>query len=134
MIRNNMNKELISGIQTILIMIGVAVFMLLQAIILDVWTIDKGFIINVTATIMWAMEWVLMTFGIVYFMNKNKYDKNEKENKELKEMISLDVQNFFINRGDFRDRMAYLKRCLEFYRVHDSRRILEEKISEEKRK
>ena len=134
MIRNNMNKELISGIQTILIMIGVAVFILLQAIILDVWTIDKGYIINLAATLFWAIEWVLMTFGIVFMINKKKYDKNEKENKELKEMISLEVQNFFINRGDFRDRMAYLKRCLEFYRVHNARRILEEKISEETRK
>lgn len=101
-------------------MIGIALFMLLQAVILDVWTIGKGIIINFTASIMWGMQWVLMTFGVVYALNKKKYNEKEKENKELKEIIALDVQRFMLNSKDFTDRLEYLKGYMDSYR---SRRI-----------
>lgn len=44
------------------------------------------------------------------------YNKYKRQNKELKEIISIDSQEFLLDRVDFQKRLNYLKRCMENYR------------------
>jgi hypothetical protein len=45
------------------------------------------------------------------------YQKYKRERNELKEIVSIDVQHFLLGRKDIIERLNYLKKCIEQYRI-----------------
>ncbi len=45
------------------------------------------------------------------------YNKYKRQRKELMNVISVDVQEFILDRKDWKKRLNYLKQCMETYRV-----------------
>ena len=76
---------------------------------------------NIKANLGWLGTFVAIAFlliGVLFGigMSKDKQKNILKENRELKEILSIDVKRFMLGRKDFQERLKYLNKCMNLYR------------------
>ena len=49
-------------------------------------------------------------------MTETTYNKYKRQNKEMKGILSIELQRFILDRKDFGERIKYLSDCISLYR------------------